>query len=188
MGLGLLIVGRWQTSALRRSLKVTRWQGFKRQEPLTAKFAKKGAKAAKKDKLTGLNARHWVTGTLNGTADGCFFLETLTLRQVEILKGDAKAEPATEMLRSLPQEHCIRRAKTARPENEPPHHMLFRPGRRKKMFTRSGVVCNRRNGMLQNFTVSKRKLNDQDPEGRTNKTMRARSRCRPSVRAPIDLL
>jgi hypothetical protein len=183
MGLGLLIVGRWQTSALRRSLKVTRWQGFKRQEPLTAKFAKKGAKAAKKVKLTALNARHF-------ERDGSrvFFLETLTLRHVEIVKGNAKAEPATEMPRSLPQEHCIRRAKTARPENEPPHHMLFRPGRRKKMFTRSGVVCNRRNGMLQNFTVSKRKLNDQDPEGRTNKTTRARNRCRPSVRAPIDLL
>jgi len=187
MGLGLLIVGRWQTSALRRSLKVTRWQGFKRQEPLTAKFAKKGAKAAKKVKLTALNARH-LTHTLNGTAHECFFLETLTLRHVEIVKGNAKAEPATEMPRSLPQEHCIRRAKTARPENEPPHHMLFRPGSRKKMFTRSGVVCNRRNGMLQNFTVSKRKLNDQDPEGRTNKTTRARNRCRPSVRAPIDLL
>lgn len=56
------------------------------------------------------------------------------------------------------------------------------------MFTLSGVVYNHRNGMLQNVTVSKRKLNDQDPEGRTNKTTRARSRCRPSVLALIDLL
>lgn len=82
------------------------------------------------------------------TAHECFFLETLKLRQEETLEGDAKAEPAVEMPRSLPQEHCIRRAKTARPENEPPHHMLFRAGSRKKMFTRSGVVGNRPNRML----------------------------------------
>jgi hypothetical protein len=119
----------------------SRGQGsrFKRQGPLTAKFAKKGAKVTKKVNLTALSPRHRVTHTLNGTAHECFFLETLTLRHVEALKGDAKAEPATDMPHSLPQEHCIRRAKTARPENEPPHHMLFRAGSRKKMFTRSGV-------------------------------------------------
>src|ERR1700739_4289374 len=50
---------------------------------------------------------------------------------------DAKAEPATEMPRSLPQEHRIPRAKTARPKDEPPHHMLFPPKRRKKVVTRS---------------------------------------------------
>jgi hypothetical protein len=72
------------------------------------------------------------------------------------LKTNTKAEPATEMPHSLPQEHCIAVRKNGSARKQTPHHMLFRIASRKKMFTSSRVICDAGNRMLQNFAVQRK--------------------------------